>query len=134
MPLLSHLQECNVVWDSIIKRLFGKNAIENLDMFGRYLVLRQQRIFKTFDGEKNSSAFKNIYKDRCKKFYEHSFYDYLVGSSELILNTSGPTAADDDYAGKKLDQELRRQKREKCFYDDSIGVHFAKTLKWVQKI
>jgi|TARA_B110001450_G_scaffold251445_2_gene271579 hypothetical protein len=40
MPLLNHLQECNSVWDSIIKRLFGKSAIEKLDSFGRYLVLR----------------------------------------------------------------------------------------------
>ena len=80
MPLLNHLQECNSVWDSIIKRLFGKSSIEKLDSFGRYLVLRQQNIFKTFEGGNNSSAFKNIYKERCKKFYEHSFYDYLAGS------------------------------------------------------
>ena len=63
MPILSHLVECNSVWDSIIKRLFGKSAIENLDRFGRYLVLRQQNIFRTFEGENSSSAFKNIYKD-----------------------------------------------------------------------
>ena len=102
-------------------------------MFGRYLVLRQQKIFKTFEGEKNSSSFKNIYKERCKKFYEHTFYDYLVGSSQTSLSKQTPVA-DDDYAGKKLDQELKRQRREKCFYDDSFASNFSQTLKWVHKI
>jgi hypothetical protein len=31
MTILSHIESCNVVWDAIVKRLFGYGAIEYLD-------------------------------------------------------------------------------------------------------
>lgn len=41
LPILTHMEQCNKVWDSILKRMFGKGSIEFLDSFGRYLFLRQ---------------------------------------------------------------------------------------------
>ena len=57
----------------------GNYSIEYLDAFGRYLILRQQHIYKAFEaGNPSKCELRNIYKERCKKFYEHSLFDNLA--------------------------------------------------------
>lgn len=81
LPILDHLKICNQVWDGILRKIFGPNSIENLEQFGRYLVLRQQRIYRAFNDKKLSireqqiCELRNIYKERSKKLYDHAFFD-----------------------------------------------------------
>ena len=53
---------CNKVWDTIVTNIFGLSSIKYIDSFGRYLILRQQRIYKAAIGQK---MLKLIYKSRC---------------------------------------------------------------------
>lgn len=61
--------------------------MEHLEQFGRYLVLRQQRIYRAFHEMKVSireqqlQELRNIYKDRSKKLYDHNFFDIKQNSS-----------------------------------------------------
>lgn len=82
LPILPHLKKCNRVWDAIVRRAFGSVAIEHLDEFGRYLFLRQQRIFRVtcLGRDDKYCELPNIYKDRCRKFYLHSFYDCYLSN------------------------------------------------------
>ena len=47
--------------------MFGRN--NQLDLFGRYIINRQQILFKAFDGQ-----LPNIYKSRCKQYYNHNLF------------------------------------------------------------
>jgi len=38
--ILVEYKVCNHVWESFVKLMFGTNAVEHIDKFGRYLVLR----------------------------------------------------------------------------------------------
>lgn len=78
-PILSQLQICNQVWDQFITQVFGKSARTNLEMFGKYLFLRQQRIQEALCVDK---AFRNVYKDRTKKIYQHDFFDIFKGHAK----------------------------------------------------
>jgi hypothetical protein len=64
-----------------MKRLFGNFSVEYLDSFGRYLILRQQRIYRVFATDRRAKIgtedFSHIYKGRCKEYYEHSFFAHL---------------------------------------------------------
>lgn len=81
LPVLTHLYLCNVAWESMVAKLFGLDALEHIDNFGRYLVLRQQRIYfsNSTDGRPD---YKNIYKDRCRKFYTHNYFDFAHPANE----------------------------------------------------
>ena len=66
-PILSQVVLCNKAWDNILASLFGRD--NKVDELGRYLVYRQQVLFKAFEGQ-----LSNIYKSRCKPFYNHNFF------------------------------------------------------------
>jgi hypothetical protein len=40
LPSLSQLEDCNEVWNSLTKSMFGSKSEENLEMLGKYLFLR----------------------------------------------------------------------------------------------
>jgi hypothetical protein len=98
-------------------------------------VLRQQNIFRTFECDKNSSAFKSIYKDRCKKYYDHSYFNNLINlPKEQIVSEETVILSTDMFANKKRDQDLKKQKRERCLDEDDLKANFKQTLEWVTKI
>jgi hypothetical protein len=76
-----HIRIACDIWDDLVKKVFGKSAVKNIDEFGHYLFIRQQRIYRLFRVQKEDLDLRlaNIYKDRCARYYEHTFYekDYL---------------------------------------------------------
>ena len=77
-PVLRQLLICNRVWDDLVCLIFGTESIKHLDSFGRYLVLRQQKIFTAFDSMNENCDLPNVYKERCRKFYNHKFLNVFI--------------------------------------------------------
>jgi hypothetical protein len=72
-PVLMQLQICNKVWDDLVSMIYGPESIKHLDSFGHFLVLRQQKIFRAFDSMNENCDLPNVYKERCRKYYNHKF-------------------------------------------------------------
>ena len=49
-PTTAELREICVTWERIVHEVFGDEALGHVDNFGRYIVLRQQKIFQ-IDGK-----------------------------------------------------------------------------------
>lgn len=67
--MLSDIKTCNSIWDALLTKLFGKQSIKFMDNFGRYLILRQQMIYKY------KCNYPNIYKDRGNNYYDCDFFE-----------------------------------------------------------
>lgn len=61
---LEHYRICCLVWERIVFAVFGPNALPLIDSFGRYIVLREQRIFRAF---LRSDCFGNLFKAKMTK-------------------------------------------------------------------
>ena len=112
LPSMSHLKLCNAVWDSIVKKLFGRYSLEYLDQFGRYLIMRQQNIYNTFQDKQRPhvSQLRNVYKDRCRPFYNHSFFDHILKGKAAVSTSYTPytysqhSGSTDDYQ-RRIEEE-----------------------------
>lgn len=69
--ILMEIKLCNRIWDQIVKFIFGASSLPYLDEFGKYILVRQQRLFNTFMTSKSkSSSLANIYKKRVHPYYK----------------------------------------------------------------
>ena len=75
--VLSQLRAANECWDCIVKKLFGQSSVAHIDSFGRYLALRQQKMYRLFRIQKVDEDVKlqNIYKTRITPYYHHAHLD-----------------------------------------------------------
>jgi hypothetical protein len=65
---------CNKVWDSLVQEFFGKKCLTNISHFGRYLILRQQKLYRLFKVQRIHQL-SSIFKERTTKYYDHRFFD-----------------------------------------------------------
>lgn len=74
---LEELLGCSRIWDCLVRKIFGYSSIETLEDFGRYILKRQQRIYRLFRLQKVDLDLRltNIFKERCRKYYDHEFLD-----------------------------------------------------------
>lgn len=74
---LQHVQHANDCWQIIVRKLFGQSSIEQMDKFGRYLALRQQKLYRLYriGNLPDRVRLTNIYKSRIACFYEHTLFD-----------------------------------------------------------
>lgn len=89
--LIDQIKICCDEWDHVLVRLFGQAngapcssaIVSHFENFGRYLMRRQQKIYRLYRVHKYDSRLKllNIYKDRVVKYYEHDFYNEEVEES-----------------------------------------------------
>ena len=137
-----------MVWDKILKQLFGKYCVANIEKLGHFIVLRQQRIYKTV-GQKEGDLF-NIYKSRCKELYDHDYFEEErkianFNSSVAKLTLSQDSLYSPNDQDKDLDQyearinQLRRERDMKklCFERDRAldeSWQFKKCLAWASNL
>lgn len=91
--LIDQIKICCDEWDRVLVRFFGQPGgtpsssaiVSHFENFGRYLMLRQQRIYRLYRVHKYDTRLRllNIYKERAVKYYEHDFYDRQV---EMAFN------------------------------------------------
>ena len=129
-------------------KLFGYYSLENLDIFGRYILMRQQCIFRAFDVLKSSqNDLHNIFKQRSKKFYSHSFYDHILGSStsklrsskNIMIRSSSSNVTTLSPKHKELSGKLEQKSVKKNTKADSLNLdhlsellYFKSCLRWVE--
>lgn len=75
--LLQHIKLCCNIWDQFVKMLFGPEQLEVIERFGKYIIIRQQKHFRCLRVQKldKELSMHNIYKDRCRKFYDHTLFE-----------------------------------------------------------
>ena len=81
------------MWDSIVKEIFGSKSVSKIDNFGKFLLIRQQKIYRAFNSDNEDLNLSCIYKKMSLKYYEHSFYEEFVNElnvkeEPLILKTN----------------------------------------------
>lgn len=106
-----HIQICCQIWDQMVVKIFGDNTVEMMKDFGKYLVMRQQRMFYLYRIHKVDAEVKlyNIYKERCKRFYNHDFFDDEIEKAASV-------------------------RAEEAFTFESLQVKFSKTLKHINDL
>lgn len=70
------------VWERIVTDFFGDKALRHIDNFGRYVVLRQQKIFKQYGNM--DGCINEIYNVTSSKMYDHEFFDQYEYYDECI--------------------------------------------------
>lgn len=101
-PVLEQISQCNQVWDRMLRRLFGKQCITNVESLGHFIVLRQMKIYRTIT--RKDIDFFNVYKERSKELYDHDFFDEK-GTNSTGKNSVPRSSRNDD--GTKSQKENR---------------------------
>lgn len=78
---------CREALAQIVKETCDEPDLKNVESFARYIVLRQQRIYRLYGKIRGPQAdppeFSNIYKGRVKKIYEHSHFDRYMNPDSI---------------------------------------------------
>lgn len=76
VPTVEHLHISTNVWEQILQKIYGPQSVEHVDNFGRYLILRQQRLLR---GSKAiGGGLSQIYQKGCRKLLSHGYFDYIL--------------------------------------------------------
>lgn len=104
----SHLRAFNQVFDRISLEVYGDNVMQSgqedglpyLDDFGRYIILRQKKIYGVFGNTK--SRINHLYNPRTIKMFTDNVFDFVI-KDRVVRAPSRP---------------------------DSINIHKGQQVKW----
>lgn len=147
LPILDELAQCNKVWDSFVADVFGKKSREDIDMLGRYLVLRLQAIFQAFQVKRQVHQLDSIFKGRCRIRYTHKYFaGYAKKSSKFRspspikkIDLMKQTMTDKMRAILKRSNSpdsdiLESLEQRRCLEPDQLKPFFRKSLQWAHSI
>ena len=75
------------VWDKLMKKFFGANQLQLFNEFGKYMFLRQKSLYLLFRIQDDVKSMGNIYKERCKQYYEFKMFDKYFGYAQSHIQT-----------------------------------------------
>ena len=122
ITLLKHLKLCCNIWDQFVKMLFGPGQLEVIDKFGKYIIIRQQKLYRCLRVQKHDRelSMHNIYKDRCRKFYDHTLFENSEDWVHFFFNDRN--------------QKIPAEPLSECFKFTALNDEYHETLTRIEAI